>query len=189
MHRLNRRHRRNYNDPGHAHELTFSCYRGYPFLKATRVCQWLVEAIQSASVRLGTDIWAFVFMPEHVHLIVHPRRAGYDIAGIRRAIKEPVGRAAIQYIRQSVPEWEPRLTRRRGNRVERLLWQSGGGYDRNIVEPSTLLAMIDYIHRNPLRRGLVQRPVDWHWSSAAYYEADGPSPLRLDPIPPQWLMT
>ena len=148
-----------------------------------------MAAIETASVRLETDVWAFVFVPEHVHLIVHPRRAQYDIAKIRQAIKEPVGRVALRYIREHVPEWESRLTRRRGNRVERLFWQSGGGYDRNILEPSTLLAMIDYLHLNPVRRGLVERALDWHWSSAAYYECGGHSPLRLDPIPPEWLVT
>ena len=155
---MGKSHRSNFNDPGHAHELTFSCYRGYPFLKARRVCEWLARAIEETSIRLETDVWAFVFMPEHVHLIVHPRRLEYDIAEIRRAIKEPVGRKALRYIREHVPEWEARLTRRRGNRVERLFWQSGGGYDRDITEQDTLLAMIDYVHLNPVRRhcGLIR---------------------------------
>src|SRR5262249_17301291 len=54
-------------------------------------------------------------------------------------------------------------------RVERLFWQSGGGFVRNIVEPRTLMAMIDCIHMNPVRRGLVERPTDWKWSSAGWY--------------------
>jgi putative transposase len=40
-------------------------------------------------------------------------------------------------------------------------WQRGGGYDRNITELATLLSMIDYIHHNPARRGLVKPPTDW----------------------------
>ena len=38
-----------------------------------------------------------------------------------------------------------------------LFWQSGGGFDRNVNEPRALMAMIDYIHLNPVRRGLVAR--------------------------------
>ena len=75
---------------------------------------------------------------------------------IRQAIKEPVGRDAFCYLRRHAPEWIPRLTRRRGKRVEHRFWQSGGGYDRNIKTPKTLLARIDSIHNNPLRRGLVK---------------------------------
>jgi putative transposase len=126
-------------------------------------------------------------MPEHVHLIVHPRRAVYDVAIIRQAIKEPVGRRVFCYLRRNAPEWIARMSRRRGNRVEHLFWQSGGGYDRNIENPKTLLAMIDYIHNNPVRRGLVERAVDWHWSSAAHYEGCETSPIPLDPIPWDWV--
>ena len=106
---------------------------------------------------------------------------------IRQAIKEPVGRDAFCYLRRHAPDWIPRLTRRRGKRVEHMFWQSGGGYDRNIKTPKTLLAMIDSIHKNPLRRGLVKCAVDWHWSSAAYYGGSGDSPLPLDPIPWDWV--
>jgi putative transposase len=60
------RHRQNFNDPGDAHELTFSCYRDYRFMRAERICQWLARSINIARVSLETDVWAFVFMPEHV---------------------------------------------------------------------------------------------------------------------------
>ena len=38
--------RKNLNIPGHAHELTFSCYQRYKFLEAERTQQWLGEAIK-----------------------------------------------------------------------------------------------------------------------------------------------
>ena len=72
------------------------------------------------------------------------------------------------------------------DRVRRFFWQRGGGYDCNITEPATLAKMIDYIHLNPVRRGLVQHARDWKWSSAGWFECYGNSPLRLDPIPPEW---
>lgn len=182
-----RSHRRNVNDPGDAHELTCSCYQGYRFLTTDRVRAWLKDSLDAARTQVEFDLWVYVFMPEHVHLIVCPRRAVYDIAEIRQAIKEPVGRAAMKYLRKHRPDWLPRLTRQRGKRQERLFWQSGGGYDRNIKEPSTLMSMIDYIHLNPVRRGLVEHAIDWKWSSMAELEGVGSSPVRLDPIPPEWL--
>ena len=86
------------------------------------------------------------------------------------------------------PEWLPRITVRRGRRVERHFWQPGGGCDRNITEPSTLRAMIDYIHLNPVRRGLVTRARDWRWSSAAWFEGLESNDLIPDPIPPEWTL-
>jgi putative transposase len=126
-------------------------------------------------------------MPEHVHLIIRPRNSDYDIAEIRKAIKASVGSKAINYLESCAPDWLPRVTRKRGKRVERLFWQSGGGYDRNVVEPATLLRMIEYIHLNPVRRGLVERARDWKWSSAAWYIERSNVPIRLDPIPIEWL--
>ncbi|MBC8357103.1 MAG: hypothetical protein H8E66_34460 [Planctomycetes bacterium] len=182
-----RQHRRNYNEPGHAHELTFSCYQGFKFLKAERTCEWLVEAIDEARVELNFDLWAYVFMREHVHLIVRPGEAEYDIADIRKAIKAPVGSKAIKYLLENAPDWIPRITRKRGKKTERLFWQSGGGFDRNVIKPDTLMNMIDYIHMNPVRRGLCEKPEEWKWSSAAWYLGGGEVPIQVDPIPAEWL--
>jgi putative transposase len=182
-----RQHRRNYNEPGHAHELTFTCYRGFKSLNANRTCQWLAEAINEARVELNFDLWTYVFMPEHVHLIVRPTDRDYDIADIKKAIKAPVGSKAIEYLLANAPDWIPRITRKRGKRTERVFWQSGGGFDRNVIKPGTLMKMIDYIHMNPVRRGLVEKPEDWKWSSTAWYLRGGEGPIRVDPIPPEWL--
>jgi putative transposase len=178
--------RRASNEPWHAHMLTFSCYRKYPLLKAERTCLWLAEAIVAARDKCDFSLWAYVFMPDHVHLIVHPRRPDALLSTILRSIKEPVGRRAIQFLKRHAPEWFPRLAVRRGLRVEHRFWQSGGGYDRNIIEPGTLLAMIDYIHLNPNRRGLSDRPSDWRWSSAAWFEGKEADVLVPDRIPPEW---
>lgn len=181
-----RRHRRNYNAPGHAHELTFSCYRGYKFLESERTCQWLAESIENARTELNFELWAYVFMPEHVHLIVYPREPTYDIAKIRKAIKAPVARRAIRYLETAAPEWLERITRKRGQKTERLFWQSGGGFDRNIIEPTTLAKMIDYIHLNPVRRGLATRPEDWKWSSAAAFLRHREGAITVDCVPVEW---
>lgn len=181
-----RRKRRAYDIIGHAHELTFTCYRGFQFLSRDRTRLWLCEAIEEARRDLDFALWAYVVMPEHVHLIVCPRRPDYQVARILRAIKEPVGRHATAYLVRNAPEWLPRITQRRGKRVERHFWQPGGGFDRNITEPGTLATMVDYLHENPARRGLVARAREWPWSSAAWFEDRADCPLRPDPIPPEW---
>ncbi len=44
------------------------------------------------------------------------------------------------------------------------------------------MQMIEYIHANPVRRGLVDMAGDWPWSSASWYEKHE-SVLEIDPIP------
>jgi putative transposase len=187
MARARRTRRRNFNIAGHAHVLTFSCYRGYEFLRSDRTSQWLAEAIHTARHELDFALWAYVFMPDHVHLIVFPRSNIYDIAGIRHAIKHPVGEKAVQFLAEHSPEWLPKITRKRGDKTERLFWQSGGGYDRNIDEPKTLAKEIEYLHMNPVRRGLVECAVDWKWSSAGWLDGRASVLLVPDPIPAEWV--
>ncbi|MGE3818636.1 MAG: transposase [Isosphaeraceae bacterium] len=174
--------RRSHDEPGHAHELTFSCHRGFRFLSADRTRLWLADAIEGMRASLDVAVWAYVFIPEHVHLIVWPRRPDAKVSAILKAVKEPVARRATSYLTRHAPDWLPKIT----DRGCRHFWLPGGGYDRNVHEPGTLQAMIDYVHLNPVRRGLVERPADWRWSSAAWYERSERGPLTIDPIPPEW---
>jgi putative transposase len=146
----------------------------------------LVEAIEQARTKSGFSLWGYVFMPEHVHLVIMPG-AGVPIRAILRAIKEPIGRKAIGHLVEHAPDWLPRVTRRRGQRIEKLFWQSGGGYDRNITDPATLWSMIEYVHLNPVRRSLVERAEEWRWSSAGYYAGKGQGELAVDPVPLDWV--
>jgi putative transposase len=160
--------------------LTFTCFHSYPFLSAERTCQWLAEEVNEARRVLDFQVWAYVFMPEHVHLLVYPNRAFYEMAAVLKAIKEPVGRKAIKYLREHAPLWLPKITVKHGKRKERRFWQAGGGFDNTALDPQVILRMIEYIHGNPVRRGLVLRPDDWKWSSAGWFE--GKNSLRPDRV-------
>ena len=78
---------RHFDEPFHVHELTFSCVGRRPLLSEdwTRieVCRAIDRAIESRKYRL----FAFVLMPEHVHLIVQPRSEAASTAELLRAIK------------------------------------------------------------------------------------------------------
>jgi len=51
-----------------------------PFLTRDRSRSWLIEGIERALLRHPLDLWAFVIMPEHVHLLVYPTTSTIDIA-------------------------------------------------------------------------------------------------------------
>jgi putative transposase len=172
--------RRRYDEPGDARELTFSCYRRFRFLDRDRTRGWFISALRDALARLPVELWAYVVMPEHVHLLVVPRGEPAGVSEFLRSVKEPVARRAIAYLREHAPDWLPRITVREGRRVRHRFWQPGGGYDRNINEPDTLPSVIDYIHNNPVRRGLVARPEDWEWSSARWYAGIRPVALEIN---------
>src|SRR5579862_5773922 len=109
---MNHQHRkqvRSYNEPGHAHELTFSCFRRLPLLSRDRSRQWFLEALESARQRRNLALWAYVIMPEHVHVIVCPGDTVYEVRLIRTALKVPVQRKALAYLRREAPDFLNRL--------------------------------------------------------------------------------
>ena len=95
---------------GHAHELTFSCYQRLPLLSRDRTRLWLAEAIRAARAKCQFDLWAYVFMPEHVHLLVYPRQPDYSISRTLWSIKQPVARQAIDYLAKHSSGWLAKLT-------------------------------------------------------------------------------
>jgi putative transposase len=174
---------RSHNEPGHAHELTFSCFRRLPLLSRDRTRQWFVEALEQARRRLNLALWAYVIMPEHVHVIVWPRAPTYEVRRIRTALKVPVQRKALAFLRSEAPEFLDQLWDAQPNgEVHYRFWQRGVGFDRNATDPATLCIMIEYIHNNPVRRGLVERPTDWPWSSARWYATGDKGLLAMDPL-------
>ena len=173
--------RKSINLPNHAHELTFSCYRGYKLLSKDRTRQWFVDALDRARRKHDFHLWGYVIMPEHVHLTLLPQKAEYEISDILYSIKKPVAEKAMNYLKRTNRNWLERLTvRQPSGKIERHFWQPGGGYDRNIITMRALVGSIFYIHANPVRRGLTAFPTQWEWGSARWYEGDKNVRLRMD---------
>jgi putative transposase len=169
-----------FNEAGQPRELTFSCYRHHAFLGRDRTREWFCGALDEAHRKLAYQLWAYVVMPEHVHVLVYPGDAADRMSAFLQAVKEPVARKGIRYLRDHASELLAQVTVPEGQRVRHRFWQPGGGYDRNITSIETLRAMIDYIHANPVRRGLVTRAEDWEWSSARWYAGLRPVRLEMD---------
>ena len=60
---------RRYHSVGDLHELTFSCYRRLPLLTNNAWRREFARAIDEAGATYQLQLVAFVFMPEHVHLL------------------------------------------------------------------------------------------------------------------------
>jgi putative transposase len=65
---------RSYSLSGHAHELTFSCFRRLPLLSRDRTRRWFVDALENARRDLDLALWAHVIIPEPVHVLCWPRQ-------------------------------------------------------------------------------------------------------------------
>ena len=171
--------RKVYNTPGEAHELTFSCFRQRKFLSKDRTREYFIQAVRDARKTHGFHLWAYVIMPEHVHILVFPPQEKYDMSAIQKSIKQSVSRKALSYLRRKNPAGL-KLLETGQKKSPYSFWRAGGGYDRNVVKFQTAEYMVDYIHNNPIRRDLVGEPGDWKWSSFNEWQDEGSGPLSLD---------
>lgn len=171
-----RKRRKSYDTPHHAHALNFSVYRRRPHLMLSGVVEAFLRTVDLASQELGFEVWAYVVMPEHVHLVIHPVEEAYDMAAIQYAVKRRSAQA-IFALHPGLRE-ECRVPKR-GRRDEFRLWQACGGYDQNFFTARATWAEIRYVHNNPVRRGLCESSLEWAWSSARAY-AGGETPIPVD---------
>ena len=181
MENIPRKHRLSYDVSGHAHFLTFSCHQRLPLLTKDRTRRWVLDALESTRQNLDVALWAYVIMPEHVHVLLYPRRDDYEVRRILAALKRPVSAAAREHLEETHnEEWLTRLIVEYPSRRVFRFWRPGGGFDRNIFKEKAVAKVIEYIHANPVRRGLVESPTDWPWSSARFYEGEKDALLSMD---------
>ena len=93
------------------------------------------------------DLFAWVVMSNHVHVLVRPHK---PLREVTRAIKSASARDANRSLgREGQPFWQ----------VE--------SFDQWVRSYAEFEKIVRYIEDNPVKAGLVQRPEDWKWSSAA----------------------
>jgi putative transposase len=139
---------RRYQQGGHLHFITFSCYRRQPKLGTSTARARFEESLEQACRFYGLGVLGYVVMPEHVHLLVSEPE------------KEQLS-TAIQALKQSV-------ARRLALRSPEPFCQARY-YDLNVWSNRKRVEKLKYIHRDPVARGLVARPEDWRWSSYRHY--------------------
>lgn len=180
MEQLHRKRCKRYDIEGQAHCLTFSCFRGQPFLLHNDAWRWMVEALSPERRRGLYDLWAYVLMPEHTHLVVLPHRQ-VKVSRILTSIKTSVAKRALLRAQKNSPILLQRMTHRMANGTRHYrFWRRGGGYDRNLRSVRDIYEKIRYTHANPVRRGLVVAPEDWYWSSCRAWQTGDDVPIAID---------
>ncbi|MEO7453511.1 MAG: transposase, partial [Fimbriimonadales bacterium] len=156
--------------PGDAHDLTFSCYERLPLLTSDHAKAVFLSSLDKARKKYDFDIWAYVIMPEHVHLLIHFRKPIYSIEEVRKSIRQRTAKTLLTLIRAQSPALAGKL----GVLTDKYrFWQKGKGFDRNLFSTKAIHAAINYLHANPVRRGLCENDLDYPWSSARFYAEVG----------------
>jgi putative transposase len=126
----------------------FQCYHRQPKLRTPAPRDLFIRALETVRQQYELFVYGFVVMPEHVHLLVGEPEKG-ELAQALQSLKQSVARRLA--LRATEPFWQARY------------------YDFNVWSERKFTEKVRYIHRNPVTRGLVDRPEKWAWSSFRHY--------------------
>ncbi len=136
-----------FQDTRDLHYITFTCYHRAPLLASPEARTCFESVLERVRRWYGLCVIGYVVMPEHVHLLLsEPERSNLA--------------TALQMLKQ--------ITARKLSTDQGSLWQRRY-YDFNIWAEAKRIEKLRYLHRNPVARGLVEKPEDWVWSSFRHY--------------------
>jgi putative transposase len=124
-------------------------------------------------------VLGFVFMPEHVHLLVS-EPPGSDPSIALQVLKQEVSRRLRKEHRLS-SESQAGLKFGEAQAEEEHFWQRRF-YDFNVWSEKKFREKLEYMHANPVKRGLVVHPKDWPWSSWGQYALGETGLIRVDSL-------
>jgi len=145
-----------YQQHGDYHFVTFSCYQRKPYLSTLASRKLFEVALETARLKYGFLVLGYVVMPERVHLLL-TEPANEPLAKALMALKISTSKRL-----SCSPFWQARY------------------YDFNVYSGSKQVEKLRYIHRNPVRRGLVERPEEWKWSSYRHYLTGSPGTVEIE---------
>ena len=155
-----------FHGAGDLHFITASCYRRQPYLRLASHRDLFVRVLEQVRQRYQFVVVGYVVMPEHFHLLIsEPDEANPSV--VIQALKLGVARRILSTRRRR----EKRKAAQQGlwsELVPQRFWQARF-YDYNVWTRKKRVEKLCYIHRNPVRGGLVESPEQWRWSSFRAY--------------------
>ncbi|HEY4380007.1 MAG TPA: transposase [Acidobacteriaceae bacterium] len=143
------------HNTGDLHFITISCHRHAHILKTPEACDTFQRILEETRRKYLFQILGYVAMSNHIHLLVtEPERNKLSTA--IQVLKQRFSRT-----RDGEFIWEPRY------------------YDFNVFTAEKRIEKLRYMHRNPVKAGLVERPEDWRWSSFNAYATNEPHPVLI----------
>jgi REP element-mobilizing transposase RayT len=149
----------------------------------------IVNALKYCQENKGLEIYAYVLMPSHLHMLCRVKE-GFNFSDMIRDFKKHTSKALIQNIKEQVEsrrEWLLGFFSKACEHLKReqsyKVWQDGY-HAEEISSNKFIYQKLNYIHNNPVKDKIVEKPEDYLFSSARNY-AELESFLQIELLPPQ----
>jgi len=153
--------RKVYDIEGHAHFITFSCYKRRRFLDDNRAKCIVVHLLDAELRKTGGSCMGFVIMPDHVHALIRFAEPGMLSSFIQQWKRKSSYRLK-KFLEEHLVAYAATIDMREP------IWQARF-HDFNVFSTERGREKLEYMHNNPVRKGLVADPREWGYSSARWY--------------------
>jgi len=158
----------------HLHFITNSCYRRLPLLSTARARDRFLSILEQTREKYCFVVVGYVAMPEHIHLLITEPEVG-TVSTVMQVLKQRAAHALLPKRKRK----DPRQRELFGEPPRRAFWQARF-YDFNVWSTKKRVEKLRYMHRNPVKRGLVESPEQWRGSSYRFYLLGESGPVRIN---------
>ncbi|MGB8356136.1 MAG: transposase [Chthoniobacteraceae bacterium] len=153
------------NEPHNAHFITSTIVQWLPVFTSATYCDILVESMEYCRLHKGLRVYGWVIMENHFHAVVFAPDLTRTIADL----KKYTARRVLEQLKEDGREWllKELAYFRAAHKTasEHQIWQEGF-HPQAIMDDATMLQKLDYMHNNPVARGMVASGEHWRYSSA-----------------------
>ncbi|HBY96835.1 MAG: transposase [Ardenticatenaceae bacterium] len=170
-------------DPNHLYFVTTAAVRHRHLFQRDLIKRLIVDSLDCMRLHGRLKLYAFVIMPNHIHIVIQCR-AENPLCDVVRDLKKHTVDRIVRYYRaegnQAVLDFLASAVMP-SDKQRYKVWEEG--YDaRDIFSPDFLRQKMTYLHNNPCQPhwNLVERPEEFIWSSARFYLLEEPAIVPLD---------
>lgn len=148
--------------------LTCTAVKWFPLFNDPNLTEILFASFRFMQKHNRLTIYAYVIMDTHLHLVAASENLSKEIANFKSftarriidTLKEKKEKRLLEQLAQA------KDLHKKDRQFQ--VWQEGS-HPQALQNEAMMRQKIEYIHHNPVKRGLVEEPVQWVYSSAANY--------------------
>ena len=149
-----------------------------PLFNNEKYSEILINTIKHCQTHKSLILYAYVIMPDHFHMII----SNDEISKLMQSIKKFTAKEIISKLTEDKNErvLEEFKKARPEHKITSIhqFWQESF-HPQEMLNIEIMNKKIEYIHQNPVRKGLVEEAVDWKFSSAVDYYSDKKGLLEI----------
>ncbi|NUO10371.1 MAG: transposase [Candidatus Brocadia sp.] len=153
-----------------------------PIFTTQKYFDIIIQSLKFCKDYKGLKLYAFVILDNHFHLVVSAPELSNTLTSLKKFTAKEIITQLGQDNRHRLLIQLAFYKKRYKTKSDYQVWQEGV-HPELIMNNEMLFQKIEYIHYNPVKRGLVDMPEHWRYSSSRNYLANDHSIIQIDELP------